>query len=155
MGGRQARVFFATRRVMLYNQIVQHSRGENRTAEKRMTEVWAQVAAEAIDRLIPYGTVILLGMEGVRRQLGRHVDRGELIKAKSVYALLAASFARDQERDSRELLAQFVRDPAQHGPAITRLVAERAGCSPNDFGRKLVALTNQWREDKRPLPPVR
>jgi hypothetical protein len=129
-----------------------------------MTEVWAQVAAEAIDRLIPYRTVILLGMEGVRRQLGRYTDRGELIKAKSVYALLAlsrhdsvrmASFARDQERDSRELLAQFVRDPAQHGPAITRLVAERAGCSPTDLSRKLVALTNQWREDKRLLPPVR
>ncbi len=115
---------------------------------------WIHIASEAIERLAPYGPVILMGLESVRRHLGRQVERREFITAKSVYALFKTSFERDPSQNGRQLLQQFVKEPDPHRAAMIQLIAEKASCEPADFGRKLVALTNRWREDKRPLPPL-
>jgi len=117
-------------------------------------EIWTQVASEAIERLVPYSPVILMGLESVRRHMGRHVKRKDLVTAKSVYALLKASFERDQTDKGQQLLELFVKEPDAHRTEITELIAKKASHSPADFGRKLIALTNRWREDKRPLPPA-
>jgi hypothetical protein len=74
------------------------------------------------------------------------------VVAKSVYALLKASFERDQTPRGQQLLDLFVKEPDTYRAEITWLIAEKASRSPADFGRKLIALTNRWREDKRPLP---
>ena len=76
------------------------------------------------------------------------------VSAKSVYALLKTTFEREDKPASRDLLEQFVKEPDHYRQEIIALVAARAASSPNDLGRKLVALTNRWREDKRPLPPA-
>ena len=115
---------------------------------------WTQVADEAIERLTPYAPVILMGLESVRRTMGRHVERVEFVTAKSVYALLKTTFERDGGAEHQQLLDQFVLKPDRHRTAITRLVAEKASYSPGDFGHKLIALTNRWRNNKRPLPPA-
>jgi hypothetical protein len=114
---------------------------------------WTQVADEAIERLTPYAPVILMGLESVRRTMGRHVERLDFVAAKSVYALLKSSFERDGGTENQQLLDQFVLEPDRHRTEITRLVAQKASYS-DDFGRKLVALTNRWRNNKRPLPPA-
>ena len=116
--------------------------------------IWTQVASEAIERLAPYGPVILMGLETVRRQMGRHVERREFVTAKSVYALLKTTFERDDRPTGQQLLEQFVKEPDRYQAEIVELVANKASSSPDDLGRKLVALTNRWREDKRPLPPT-
>ena len=115
---------------------------------------WTRVADEAIERLTPYASVILMGLESVRRTMGKHVERLDFVAAKSVYALLKSSFERDGGAETRQLLDQFVMEPDRHRTAITRLVAQKASYSPGDFGRKLIALTNRWRNNKRPLPPA-
>ena len=119
-----------------------------------MTIAWSQVAAEAIEHLTPFGPVILMGLESVRRHMGRHIERRDFVTAKSVYALLKATFERAQDAEGQRTLEQFVKEPDQHQQAIIQIIADRAERSPGDFGRKLVALTNRWREDKRPLPPA-
>jgi hypothetical protein len=116
-------------------------------------EIWTQVAREAIERLAPYGPVILMGLESVRRHMGRHVERRDFVTAKSVYALFKTTFERDQTNKGRQLLEEFVKEPGQYQAEMVTLVAEKASHSPDGFGRKLVALTNRWRETKRPLPP--
>jgi hypothetical protein len=116
------------------------------------SEIWTQVTSEAIDRLMPYGPVILMGLESVRRHMGRHIERKDLVIAKSVYALLKASFERDQAQKGQQLLDLFVKEPDAYRTELTELIAEKASRSPADFGRKLIALTNRWREYKRPLP---
>ncbi len=118
------------------------------------SEIWTQAANEAIDRLRPYGPVILMGLESVRRHMGRHIERKDLVAAKSVYSLLKASFERDQAQKGRQLLDLFVKEPDAYRTELTELIAEKASHSPTDFGRKLVALTNRWREDKHPRPPA-
>ena len=117
-------------------------------------EIWTQVASEAIERLAPYGPVILMGLETVRRQMGRDIERREFVSAKSVYALLKTTIEREDKPTSRELLEQFVKEPDRYRADIVALVATKAASAPNDLGRKLVALTNRWREDKRPVPPA-
>ena len=117
-------------------------------------KIWTQVAHEAIERLAPYGPVILLGLESVRRQKGRHIERKDFVTAKSVYALFKTTFEREQTTKGQQLLEQFVKEPGQYQVEMADLVAEKAARSPGDFGRKLVALTNRWREEKRPLPPA-
>jgi hypothetical protein len=117
-------------------------------------EIWTQVASEAIERLAPFGPVILQGLETVRRQMGRHIERRVFVSAKSVYALLKATFQRDDRPTAQELLEQFVKEPDRYRAEMIELVAQRASSSPNDLGRKLIALTNRWREDKRPGPPA-
>ena len=118
------------------------------------SEMWTQAAREATDRLMPYGPVILMGLESVRRHMGRHIERRDLVAAKSVYALLKTSFERDQAQKGQQLLDLFVKEPGTYRTRMTELIAEKASHSPADFGRKLIALTNRWREDKRPLPPA-
>ena len=117
-------------------------------------KIWTQVASEAIERLAPFGPVILQGLETVRRQMGRDIERREFVSAKSVYALLKTTFEREDKPTSQELLEQFVKEPDRYQAEMIELVATKASSSPNDLGRKLVALTNRWREDKRPLPPA-
>ncbi len=122
--------------------------------ETGLDETWAEVAEEAIAHLAPYGPVVLLGLESARRYLGRDVDRKELVKARSVYALLMTSFERDDGNDGQQVLARFIQEPERYRTEIRQLVVEKAARSPDLFGRKLIALTNRWRENKRPLPPV-
>jgi hypothetical protein len=95
-----------------------------------------------------------MGLESVRRQMGRHVERKDFVTAKSVYALFKTTFERDEKPSSKQLLEQFVKEPARYQAKLEALVAQKATASPGDLGRKLVALTNRWREDKRPLPPA-
>ena len=118
-----------------------------------MTEVWTQVATEAIDRLAPFGPVILQGLESVRRQMGEHIERTDFVRAKSVYALLKATFERDGTGRMQIMLDNFCREPEPFRGEIIELVAARAAAYSGGFGRKLVALTNGWREEKRHLPP--
>jgi hypothetical protein len=117
-------------------------------------DIWTQVAREAVERLAPYGPVILMGLESVRRQMGRHVERRDFVTAKSVYALFRTTFERDERLSNQQLLEQFVKEPNQYRAEMETLVAQKASRSPGDFGRKLIALTNRWREEKRPLPPA-
>lgn len=117
-------------------------------------DTWTQVAREAVERLAPYGPVILLGLESVRRQMGRHIERRDFVTAKSVYALLKTTFERDETLSNRQLLEQYIKEPGQYQAQMEALVSQKASASPGDFGRKLIALTNRWREEKRPLPPA-
>jgi hypothetical protein len=117
-------------------------------------EIWTQVASEAIERLAPFGPVILQGLETVRRQMGRDIERREFVSAKSVYALLKTTFEREDKPTSQQLLEQFVKEPDRYQAEMIELVATKASSSPNGLGRKLVALTNRWRAVKRPVPPA-
>jgi len=118
-----------------------------------MSEVWTQVASEAIDVLAPFGPVILNGLESVRRQMGQHIERTDFVRAKSVYALLKATFERDGTGRMQIMLENFVKEPEVYRDEMIFLVSTRAEAFSGGFGRKLVALTNRWREEKRPLPP--
>ena len=118
-----------------------------------MSEVWIQVATEAIDVLAPFGPVILQGLENVRRKMGQDIERTEFVRAKSVYALLKATFERDGTGRMQIMLENFVREPEVYRDEMIFLVSARAQAFSGGFGRKLVALTNRWREEKRPLPP--
>jgi hypothetical protein len=117
-----------------------------------MTEAWTQVATEAIDRLAPFGPVILQGLESARRQMGEQIERTEFVTAKSVYALLKATFERDGTGQMQIMLDNFCQEPEAFREEIIELVAARAAAYSGGFGRNLVALTNRWREEKRPLP---
>lgn len=119
-------------------------------------ETWREtartIASEAIDYLAPYSLVIMMGLENAKRQLGRAIERGEFVNAKSVYAVLKTSFERDQDGKGKELLEAFVQDSRAYRVQLIELVTQRAIAAPADLGYKLVAITNRWREHKRPLP---
>lgn len=114
--------------------------------------IWEDIASEAIDYLIPYSPVIMMGLENASRMLGRHIDRKEFVNAKSVYAVLKTTFEREESDSGRQLLEQFIGEPDRHRNRLVRLVAQKAGATPKDLGHKLIAITNRWREHKRPLP---
>lgn len=117
-------------------------------------QAWANMASEAIDRLAVFGPVIMMGFESVRRRMGGEVERKEFVRAKSVYALLKTHFERNGSDEGEQLLEQFVKEPDTHQRQMVDLIATKAAHTPQDLGRKLVALTNRWREEKRPLPPA-
>lgn len=112
---------------------------------------WGEIAREVIDYLAPYGPVIMMGVENASRQLGKRIERKNFVNAKSVYAILKTSFERSEHDHGRQLLEDFVKEPATYRDEIVTLVAQQAKATPNDLGRKLVAISNRWREDKRSL----
>ena len=117
-------------------------------------DLWTNVAGDAVERLGTYGPVIMMGLEGASRQVGERINRKEFVGAKSVYALLKTTFEREQDSKSRDILELFVKEPDKYKKQMLALLATKAENSPHEFGRKLVALTNRWRTDKRPLPPA-
>jgi len=112
---------------------------------------WQQLAQHAIDYLAPYAPVIILGLESAKRQSGRPIDRKQFVNAKSVYAVLKADFERDINDKGRALLEAFIREPARYRDQLIALVSARAAAAPDDFGRKLVTITNRLYQDS-PLP---
>ena len=107
---------------------------------------WYAIAEEAIDYLAPFGPVILMGVENASRQLGRRVDRGRFVNAKSVYALLKATFERNGHSRGHQLLEAFLREPDTYRDEIVRLISNEANSAPDALGRKLAAITDRLRE---------
>lgn len=107
---------------------------------------WQPIAQRAIDYMAPYASVIILGLESAQRQLGRPIERKQFINAKSVYAVLKATFEHDATDQGRTLLEAFIREPNRYRDQLIALVVSRAVATPDDFGRKLMAITNRLYE---------
>ncbi len=112
---------------------------------------WNDIASEVIDYLAPFGPVIMMGLENASRQLGKRIERKEFVNAKSVYAVLKTSFERNDDDHARQLLEDFVKTPAAYRDQIVALVLNQAAAAPHGLGRKLIAISNRWRVNKRPL----